>query len=44
MLNNLGLTLGMNLKFYTSVVKTKSLNVLEANSYVCRSYRSFHPE
>ena len=37
------LTLGRNLKFYTSVVKelklNKSQNVLVANSYVCKSYR-----
>ena len=37
--HNLGLALGANLKFYTSVkrVKTKSQKVLGANSYVCRS-------
>ena len=36
--NNLGLALGTNLKFYTSVVKRSKLKVkvLGANSYVCR--------
>ena len=39
--NNLGLILGTNLEFYTSVAKgfTKIQKVLGANSYVCRSYR-----
>ena len=40
--NNLGLSRGTNVKFYTSPakrVKAKSQKVLEANSYVCRSYR-----
>ena len=41
--NNLGLALGMTLKFYISVTKGLKLNVgfrgLGANSYVCRSYR-----
>ena len=42
MFNNLGLALGTNLKFYTSVKKELKLKVGEfwgANSYVCRSYR-----
>ena len=41
-LTNLGLTLGMTLKFYTSVtkrVKTNIRKVLWAKSYVCSSYR-----
>ena len=41
-LNNLGLVLGTNLKFYTSVAKrvqTKSQKLLGANYHVCRSYR-----
>ena len=41
--NNLGLALGTNLKFYTSVAKGLKLKVRKflggANSYVCRSYR-----
>ena len=39
--NNLGPTLGMTLKFYTSVGKWLKLKVkiLEANSFPCRNYR-----
>ena len=39
--NNLGLTLCINLKFYTSVAKELKLKFREfwGNSYVCRSYR-----
>ena len=38
--NNLGLALGTNLKFYTSVPRVKTgEKVLEANSYVFRTYR-----
>ena len=40
--NNLGLALGTNLKFYTSLskgLKLKNQKVLGANFYVCRSYR-----
>ena len=40
--NNLGLALGTNLEFYTSVAKGLKLKVrkfFRANSYVCRSYR-----
>ena len=39
-LNNLGLALDKNLKFYTSVVKGLKLKVRKFgdNSYVCRSY------
>ena len=39
--NNLGLTLGTNLKFYTSLSKGLKLKVrvLGANSYVCTNYR-----
>ena len=40
--NRLRVALGIALKFYTSVeknVETKSQKVLDANSYVCRSYR-----
>ena len=36
--NNLGLALGMALKFYNSVAKGLSQKVLEASSYVSRSY------
>lgn len=39
-LNNLGLALGIALRFYVSVAKrteTKSKKVFGANSYVCRS-------
>ena len=54
-LNNLGLALAMTFKFYTSVAIGLKLTVrkfLEANSFVCRSYRgktgrgsfSPHPE
>ena len=50
--NNLGLTLGTNLKFYTSVAKELKIkvNIFWANSYFCRSYKEkpnsgclFHP-
>ena len=41
-LNNLGLSLGMALKFYTSVTKALKLKVrwfrMGTNSYICRSY------
>ena len=40
--NNLGLALGMALKFYTSVtkgLKRKSQKVLGVNSYICRCYK-----
>ena len=37
--NNLELALGMALKLYTSATKELKLKVLEAKSYVCRSYR-----
>ena len=40
--NNLGVALGTNLKFYTSLSKGSKLKVRKfwrANSYVCRSYR-----
>ena len=40
--DNLGLALGINLKLCNNIekrVKTKSQEVLEATSYVCRSYR-----
>ena len=40
--NNLGLALGMALKFNTNVaekVKIKSQKVLGGNSYICRSYK-----
>ena len=40
--NNLGLALGKNLKFYTSVAKGLKLKVRKfwgTNFYVCRSYR-----
>ena len=41
--NNLGLAIGRNFKFYTSVAKGLKLKVIklfEANSYVCRNYRN----
>ena len=50
--NNLGLTLGTNLKFFTSVAKELKIkvNIFWANSYFCRSYKEkpnsgglFHP-
>ena len=37
--NNLELSLGITLKFYTSVAKNLKLKVLGTNFYVCRSYR-----
>ena len=40
--NNLGMAIGIVLRVYTSapkVLKTKSQNILGANSYVYRSYR-----
>ena len=40
--NNLGLTVGMDLKFYTSVakgLKLKEIKVFGGDSNVCRSYR-----
>ena len=37
--NNLVLSLGITLKFYTSVAKNLKLKVLGTNFYVCRSYR-----
>ena len=37
--NNLELSLGITLKFYTSVAKNVKLKVLGTNFYVCRSYR-----
>ena len=36
--NNVGLALGVNLKFYPRKVKTKIQKVLRANYYVCRGY------
>ena len=37
--DNLGLSLGTNLKYYTNVAETLNQKVLAANSYVRRSYR-----
>ena len=37
--NNLELSLGITLKFYTSVAKNLKLKVLGTNFYVCRSYK-----
>ena len=37
--NNLELSLGITLKFYTSVAKNLKRKVLGTNFYVCRSYR-----